>query len=271
METYFKNAFFLLIISLFCQSEIQAQSESPYRISWKYDAPILGGAFLTNYASKFKRDNTPTLTQEYLDQLNKNDIWAFERGVVDFRSDQADDWSDVTLVSSYLSTIGLFAFSDKFNKKFLPPLVIALEAYYLNRATTGWFKASFLRTRPFAYNPDADLDIKKRLTARLSFFSGHTSISSTLYFTTAKMFSDYYPNAKAKPFVWAAAISIPAVTGYLRVRAGKHFYTDVIAGYASGALFGILVPHFHKKRNTEKATSLRVMPSSEGVYLGLNF
>lgn len=266
-----KNTIFFILFSIIL-TPCFSQVESPYKISWKYDAPILGGTFLVNYLSKNKRDNTPTLSQSDIQLLDKNKIWALDRSVTEFHSEVADTWSDVTLISSYVSTIGLFAISDKVRKQYLPPLVIALEAYYLNRATTGWFKASFLRARPFAYNPNVESDLKMRRTARLSFFSGHTSISSTLYFTSAKMFSDYFPTSKAKPFVWAAAITIPAVTGYLRVRAGKHFYTDVITGYAFGAFYGILVPHLHKKRAAKNnATSFRLMPTSEGVYLGLNF
>ena len=41
---------------------------------------------------------------------------------------------------------------------------------------------------------------------------------------------------------------IPAITGYLRVKAGKHYPTDTIAGYLLGATAGILIPQLHKKK-----------------------
>ena len=70
-------------------------------------------------------------------------------------------------------------------------------------------------------------------------------------FFAAKVFSDYYPDSKWKPVVWTAAATIPAITGYLRVKGGRHFTTDVITGYAVGAAVGYLVPHFHKKKKAK--------------------
>ena len=65
----------------------------------------------------------------------------------------------------------------------------------------------------------------------------------------AKVFSDYHPNSKQflKIAVWTFSISLPAVTGFFRVRAGKHFPSDVIMGYALGAVSGWIIPHLHKK------------------------
>ena len=65
---------------------------------------------------------------------------------------------------------------------------------------------------------------------------------ATFSFFTAKVFSDTNPNSKLRPWVWSSAALLPAVTGYLRVKGGKHFPTDVIVGYAVGAAIGILVP-----------------------------
>ena len=65
-------------------------------------------------------------------------------------------------------------------------------------------------------------------------------------FLTAKMYHDFYPESDARPYVWASAALIPAITGYLRVRGGKHYLTDVLVGYGVGAAIGILVPQLHK-------------------------
>ncbi|MBT8218659.1 MAG: phosphatase PAP2 family protein, partial [Bacteroidia bacterium] len=47
------------------------------------------------------------------------------------------------------------------------------------------------------------------------------------------------------PVVWTTAIAVPALTGLLRTRAGKHFYTDVIVGFVVGAAVGYLIPEIH--------------------------
>ena len=40
---------------------------------------------------------------------------------------------------------------------------------------------------------------------------------------------------------------MPAVTAWARVGAGKHFASDVIVGYLTGAAIGYLVPELHKR------------------------
>jgi membrane-associated phospholipid phosphatase len=38
---------------------------------------------------------------------------------------------------------------------------------------------------------------------------------------------------------------MPLTTGLMRYKAGKHFWTDVLIGYAVGALVGVGVPALH--------------------------
>ena len=57
--------------------------------------------------------------------------------------------------------------------------------------------------------------------------------------------------------LWSGAVLIPATAAYLRVQSGKHFPTDVMAGYAVGAAIGWLVPHLHKTK-----TPLSIAPYS---------
>ena len=43
------------------------------------------------------------------------------------------------------------------------------------------------------------------------------------------------------------AAAVPAVVGYNRLKAGKHFLSDNLIGYLVGSSVGILVPQLHKK------------------------
>ena len=78
---------------------------------------------------------------------------------------------------------------------------------------------------------------------------------------------DYHPNMTRghKIGMWTLAFGVPAYTGYLRVKGGKHFYTDVITGYAVGTFVGWLVPHLHKKENNK----LSIAPFNNGDGAGL--
>jgi membrane-associated phospholipid phosphatase len=82
--------------------------------------------------------------------------------------------------------------------------------------------------------------------ARESFFSGHTSTTAAFAFSTAKIWSDHHVGSRWQPWVWVGAAAVPLTTGILRIRAGKHFPSDVLAGMAVGALCGWLVPELHR-------------------------
>ena len=121
------------------------------------------------------------------------------------------------------------------------------ETFALTAALTGLTKNLVKRPRPFVYNPNIELSYKQEGRAQYSFFSGHTSISAAMCFMTAKVFHDYNKGSWARPWVWAAAAIIPAITGILRQQSGQHFVTDVIGGYVIGATMGIIIPTLHSK------------------------
>ena len=60
------------------------------------------------------------------------------------------------------------------------------------------------------------------------------------------MLNDFYPDSKAKPIIWTSAALIPAITGYLRVKAGRHFTSDVLVGFLVGAAVGWVIPELHR-------------------------
>lgn len=144
---------------------------------------------------------------------------------------------------------------------------MAVETFLISNALTNILKRSTVRFRPLTYNEN--LSVERTVGgSRYSFPSGHVSATASFSFYTAKVFSDLYPHSKWKNWVWPGAISLPAVTGYLRYEAGKHFPTDILAGYAVGATIGYLVPHFHK--NKGKDSNLNLVPTSNGLGLELS-
>ena len=70
--------------------------------------------------------------------------------------------------------------------------------------------------------------------------------------------------------VWGGAIILPALTGYAKVDAGEHFYTDVIVGYSIGAIIGYFVPVMHLKSKNQN-TEIKVQPSLNGVVATMRF
>jgi hypothetical protein len=66
------------------------------------------------------------------------------------------------------------------------------------------------------------------------------------------------------------AAVVPAFPGLMRVKAGKHFATDVMAGYAFGALLGYFIPHMHKAKLGSSPMTLSLHPYRQPQASGLS-
>ena len=233
--------------------------ESPYHLSKKLDWTLTGigvGLYAGGFLAKDAVD-APTL--EMLNQLDINTLPNFEQFATENWSPKSAELSDVLLIGSIILPLSTLV-DENIRKDVVTLGVIFSEAALISISLVDLSKGLGKRYRPFAYNSDAPLEERLKQSTRFSFFSGHTSESAMVSFLTAKVLSDYYPGAKWLPYTWTLAAIYPAVTGYLRIKAGKHFITDIVAGYAAGALIGYLVPHLHKKENMQ----LSVLPTFEG-------
>ncbi len=240
---YFKFLYFtgILILSL------QIQAQSPYQLDWKKDGGLVALAGITTGLGLHLRSNLTELVPADLEVLHANQVNNFDRFATKYYSPKADKASDLFWVGTHVFPF-LFLTNKKSRKDFSTIAALYGETFFITTGITLLIKTTAKRNRPFVYNPDAPLSKKTAKNAKTAFLSGHTSISAANSFFAAKIFADYYPESKWKPAVWTTAAIIPAITGYLRVRAGKHFPTDTIAGYALGATMGVLIPHLHKKK-----------------------
>ena len=262
-----ESVFFCLLIST-----LTAFSQpGPYRLAWKADLAVtaIAGAGVV-WAFYEEREIQP-LTPVEVQALNPEDIIAFDRPATKYWSEPVATASDVLLAVSVGSPFMLFA-HKRVRQDFPTILVMYGEVLLVNQAITDITKNTALRTRPLAYNPVAPDAEKYKTNARRSYFSGHTSGAAAMSFFGAKVFNDYFPDSRAKPWVWTAAALLPATVGFLRVRAGKHFPTDVITGYAVGAATGFLIPHFHKRRkDSDQQGRLQVFPAGGGLGMVYRF
>jgi len=236
---------------------IDHDHEPPYKeFSFQSELPILAGGLALAVTSQLLKKPAP-LSLEEINLLNRNDINSFDRYATFQDSESARKASDIFL-SGVLVLPSIFLSNHHTRKDIIPLIAMTGEVILINIAITDITKKLARRTRPLAYNPSFPIEEKMRSNTRASFFSGHTSHTAALSFLIAKVIDDYHPEAKMgiKLGVWTFAASIPAITGYLRVRAGKHFPTDTITGFVMGGLAGVLIPHFHKKKKTLKKVQL---------------
>ena len=250
---------FFLAITLF------GQSSGPYHLSFKRDVVYLGGGALSFGLGEYLSDRVPGIK---FSDLKKQSINGFDRGSNTLISEKARKWSDYGLYASVGLSATLLAGQDTRND-FLKIGVLFAETTLINAGLTIMGKAVFRRPRPYVFDESWNSEQILSSNDQASFFSGHASGAAASTFFFATVFSDYYPDSKLKPYVWGVAMGLPALTGYLRIKAGKHFPSDVITGYLFGAGIGYLVPTLHKKPINQR--SLTISPTGNGVYLAYRF
>lgn len=240
---------------------LAAQSSGPYHLSIKRELIYLGGGAISFGLGEHLRSKVPELT--FMD-LEEEEVNQFDQVATTFSSEKARLWSDHTLYAS-AGLSGSSLFSRASRREFGKISVLFVEVMLLNAGLTNISKSIFQRPRPYVFDENWDPVRILSSNDRAAFVSGHTSGAAAGAFFFARVFSDYYPKSKLKPYVWGLAIGMPALTGYLRVRAGRHYPTDVIAGYLLGGSIGYFVPLLHKKPT--KKSRLTFAPTGAGLYL----
>ncbi|MEM7039954.1 MAG: phosphatase PAP2 family protein [Bacteroidota bacterium] len=232
------------------ESKGKEKSSSPYELRVNLDL-ILGGAALTTAAAATILDfSMDPMTTAEIAALDAQNINGLDRHVTENWDPAARTASDYVLYGSG-ALVGTLLLSRKMRQNFGTITVMGLEAVLLNHGMTFLTKTLTRRVRPFLYNPDVPLSEKGDRGARQSFYSGHSSYSAVACFFTAKVIHDYFPDAKWRRWMWVGAALVPATSAYLRVRAGKHYITDVVVGYLMGAATGFVVPHLHRRKLAE--------------------
>ncbi len=238
MKHFFSILFLLLNVSLLAQHD--------YRLTWGREAALIGGGVTLWYAGKRAGPLSPGLTPDQALALDASRINGFDRFATRQNSACARRASDLLLYTSPAWPSLLLL--DPAVRRQVPEVgVMTAEAVLLTIGLTNLTKELGHRIRPYAYRSDVTLSNKLNQDARRSFFSGHTSVLATTTFVSAKIWTDYHPDSRWKLAVWASAAVLPAAMGCLRVRGGRHFPTDVLAGLAVGGAVGWLVPRLHQR------------------------
>ncbi len=264
-----KSVPIILILSVLV-SVCWGQTDSPYVFNWKKELIYASGAGLLAGGGLLTSYQTRPLTPAQVNALDRFDIPGFDRNATANWSTQAALASNILIYGSV--TLPAFLMINKrMRKDFLVIGFIYAETAMLTLGVTELTKGLSNRARPFVYNPNVDMREKTDRDARHSFFSGHTSLTAALCFTTAKIFSDYSDNRTHEALVWTGAALVPAVTGYLRFRAGKHFPSDIIAGYFVGGAVGYLIPWLHRRKPLAKGLSVSPFSTGDGAGIYLSY
>ncbi len=125
------------------------------------------------------------------------------------------------------------------------------------------------RARPYTHNPDPRVvEFRKGQggDANLSFYSGHSSAAFAAAVAGSFLFAAKTDDPWSRRIVWFSEMGMAAATAHLRVRAGMHYYSDVIVGTLVGAGLGVAVPYAQGLRYRPRAEEY--VAASSGFVIG---
>ena len=138
---------------------------------------------------------------------------------------------------------------------------IYMESMAINQLMTTTIKLAVDRPRPYTQlGPGYSDKVDELLTesdSQVSFPSGHASTVANSAFTAARMWDLSNGTSTQRWVGYGSATAVTVAVSVLRVTAGKHHPSDVIAGSVLGASIGFLVPTLHA---TERKVAVNASP-----------
>lgn len=233
-------------------------SSEVYKIRNGIDIPLTAATTaytLWGFSKIYNREQTP---EAVILGLRPENVNSFDRSVTNNRSLKAKDASDKFFYGSMPLPL-IFLFDKEMRKDGLKLGLLYLQAV----SSFGSLYASSAmiadRFRPYTYNPAVEMGTRRGGGGRNSFFAGHPGMVATVTFFSAKVYADYHPQMRNKWILYTLAGGAAVTTGILRVKAGEHFYSDIMVGIPVGVITGLMVPHLH--RNKDREPSLTVLPT----------
>lgn len=261
----------------------------PVRVRWALDAAITAGAgvpYAVLALAVAPRASTPPLPLED-PKLGPVDRAAF--GGYDVAAKHA---SDALLIGAIamgpIATAGLVGAQvrgqPRAARRFFAAwgglVLIHAEALALTGLVTEVIKSATRRPRPFAYYEPSDVDASERDELRedqsgpdhsRSFPSGHASLAFAAVTCTATTLTLALVGDRRKrgaiAAAWTIGLAIATTTATLRVVAGRHHPSDIVAGAALGAGIGIAVPLAHAA--LPRTRGLAIVPQAGRAGAGL--
>ncbi len=129
-------------------------------------------------------------------------------------------------------------------------LVVYAETLLVAGLFTTIAKVTVQRPRPYVYGA-AD----ETRDSYVSFFSGHAATAFAGAVSGSYLYAYGNRNEAARTVLWGVEMALASATATERVRAGKHFPSDVIVGAAVGTGAGLLVTRAHLSDRSNVALS----------------
>lgn len=226
-------------------SPIATKAQTWHELKPVREAVIVGGGGALHVFSLWKYDRNKALPVSALDRSR---IPLIDRVATSQWSLSAHRSSNVLFGVATAASLAT-AVINQHGEQPLLPVVIIMESGLFSAGLTNTVKELVRRPRPYLYNEAVPSSAYHPGEDAVSFWSGHTANMAAVSFSCANLVQRSNASPGLKTATWIGAALAPAAMGYLRVRAGRHFPTDVLTGYVVGAAVGFVVPYFHRTSN----------------------
>src|SRR3989441_2790472 len=233
----YRGLFAVLVLALSPRPIVGQEPAAPYRVTW-FAAGAVGtaGALYVLPAALGLPHGAPSCAP-----CDPASLRGVDRGALGPVSATAATASNLLLVgvagsAAFLSVHGLAGAQARGNA------AVLANSVAWTAATTEWLKVIVRRKRPVLYTGDATAAAADKENQE-SLPSGHASVAfaaAAAYWLPARR-ARPRPPARDTVLLYAGAGGVAA----LRVAAGEHFPTDVLAGAALGSGIGWVVPTIH--------------------------
>lgn len=174
-------------------------------------------------------------------------LGAWDRRARGNFSERAAKASDQLLMLSVTLPLA-YQMSDGFDTALGNAALIYGETQAASILLNAAVKLAFGRPRPYTHSHDPGVQEfakKEGPDAYASFYSGHSSLSHTAAMSGSILYAMRTDDLVARHVVWGFEFALAGVTAQLRVRAGRHYPTDIWTGALVGAGLGLAVPAAH--------------------------
>jgi membrane-associated phospholipid phosphatase len=240
------------------------QQEPGYEVDYAIDGTVTGlaagGALLMTFVSV-----------DTSRRWNSEILGSFDLGVRANFSASAAKLSDA-LVTATVAMPVLLQLDRGLDEQAGRRLLLYGESLSMTFLANAVTKYVVQRPRPYTYNTDARVIAYARNAGKdshVSFYSGHAAVAFTAAMTGSYLFALGTEDQRAKAAVWALQFTLASATANLRVRAGKHYFSDIFVGALLGGAVGYLVPALHADdRGVYKPSGVEIGAMAGGLLVG---
>lgn len=240
--------------TLSATAKTEAPNASPFAFSWPRETSLLVTGLASQLIGQYR---VQTMDPAGPADLRRGDLSPLDRWNAGSWNPTADVASDVlsyaigpAMVYADLWHLGLGRRNGHGDASWGPVLedfLILAQAASWNAAVNLNVRALRVHPRPFVYGTAAPESERKEAQAAGGFYSGHASGAFLGAVYLASVYPLRHPEFEHKGLLWAGSLTTATGVAALRVAAGKHFPSDVIAGAAMGSLIGFGFIQLHLK------------------------